>query len=359
MIRRINTRKAMAIGAMGLLLGAAVIPATISAAELVTPATPTVKVTNPGNIVNDDSTFYDKYEWYGYGAGGQPTGFESGHYTKKLDLKAHYTFEVRNDTDKEVSFLPAVDVSGLDDAVYTTDVKGGTNYDYTGLPGWTNNNWETIPHRWDVEPHTTNKVTVPNLSDGLSDVKKGLYIYLYGLGKNDSTAGISYRIYQGDPKSKAYYIGNPGDTNREYIPMKQVPGSKRSQVPNEELTIALNSAMADADFLSGGASYEKKAIFTQKWLATVQHVTSNGTPLFVDDPMLSFLNKNYQYQNGTSSMATYCEPLITQSGTDSYLKIKLADVTVPNGAANLALTFHAKDGILKNDLTLNIPLKWQ
>jgi len=201
MMTQINTRKVVAIGVMGLLIGSAVIPATVSAAELVTPTQAGKVVTNPGNIVNDDNTFYDKYEWYKGGAMGQPAGFESGHYTKKLDAKAHYTFEVKNETDKAVSFLPAIDELGAQDPVYLSNIEvssTGGPVQYQG-PDWAD--YSDAPGKiWGVDPHTTKVVTVPSLDKGPFGVRKGLYIYLLGLGNNDSTKGITYRIYQGDKK---------------------------------------------------------------------------------------------------------------------------------------------------------------
>jgi len=198
---QVNKRKVIVIGAMGLLLGAAVIPATVSAAELVTPAASTTKVTNPGNIVKDDNTFYDKYEWY-KGNNFVMPGFESGHYTKSTKTNVPYTFEVRNTTDKPVYFAPAEDIMWDNDPVFNT------SYQWNRIPDTDfSHNFDSkangLTDKFKVEPGDSRSVTVPGLfQTNFSEHINGIYLYVYGEGfnKSTSTKGITYRIYQGNER---------------------------------------------------------------------------------------------------------------------------------------------------------------
>jgi len=354
---QINKRKAFTVGAMGLLLGAAVIPATVSAAELVSPAASTTKVTNPGNIVNDDNTYYDKYEWYKGGDYAQLAGYESGHYTKKLDAKAHYTFEVKNDTSKKVSFLPAIDLLASSDPVYANDTPGKPDWRFFG-------NFLPDPNAWEVAPGTTKVVTVSNLDSGMVSIKKGLYIYLYGLGKNDSTAGITYSIYKGDSKNIhdpnvkelmnykfTDTMGNITNPDKKTLDVTTTGGN--STISDVYLAIDLNNHV-DTKYFPGG--YNLKA---NELVSALNSPEKNFSTTGID-----FMDTNKCYTAFGAAVPwierqTFPVESPYTPNSNYYLRIRLKDVSVTKNEKYLIINFSGTPETFNTVSSLKIPLVWK
>ncbi|MDR3240778.1 MAG: hypothetical protein LBT37_01215 [Lactobacillaceae bacterium] len=355
-----NVRKVVNIGIMGLLLGSVVIPTTILAAEVTTPNPATGNVTNPGNIVSDDNTYYDTFEWYGSTGLAVESGLESGHYTKSLNRSANYSFEVKNDTDKAVDFLPAADFLGAADDVYVPSGIGSKG----GNPTWFTNSGTVGLDAWQVGAHSTRTVTAP-CTTRQNAVLKGFYLYVFGLNKGESTEGLSYRIYQGNSKPAVvnktlmpYWIGLPdwmvpGEPHRNYVKTTK-DQSKGLLLENTELTILLNNENATKDLLTGGDSEAARPIITRRWNDTLQYAATNGTSVN-GNPMISFMNVNEEYTNSSD-----VETMIGRFGDNAgLLRIKLNNISVPVGTRYLTFTFQAKYGVLLNDITLKIPLEWK
>ncbi|MDR3240937.1 MAG: hypothetical protein LBT37_02030 [Lactobacillaceae bacterium] len=368
MFTQINTRKAFAIGAMGLLLGSTVIPATVSAAELVSPSLPAAKVTNPGNIVNDDNTFYDKYEWYNGTNMVQPACFESGHYTKSLDSKSHYTFEVKNDTDKKISFLPAIDLVATPDYVYSSST---TQKQANSGPGWAQfNTLDDIPNKWEVAPRSTKVVTVPNLNCGDLGIKRGLYVYLYGLGKNESTAGINYRIYKGDAKTAVtpnnelnYQIVSGNKDGNSYLNAHNDVANNRKYNVDGVVDLELDGRVDDKYLYN----FPNTLISPAKLEATLAGANSNsiakslawadirdGHP-FSKEAQGGKIETHYDNAPWIRAAATeYPAPYEIHH----YLRLHLDQLQVPENAAYVQYTFKASDGVFLHDTILKIPVSW-
>jgi len=343
MFIQLNARKVIAIGAMGLLLGSAVIPATVSAAELVTPAAPISKVTNPGNIVNDDDTYYNKFEWYG-----NLNAFESGHYTKSLVISSEYTFEVKNNTDHTISFAPALDCHLEKDLIWDTSTSDwGKSISEQG--------------KKTVDAHTTEYVTVPCLQtyapflfDDFGKLQ-GMYAYIFGLKKSDSTNDISYRIYQGPTKlALPYNVEHLNGSTKQSLAVTKDPRSGyfgRVETANVKLTF--DNTTGNLNFLAGGNNESQEPAITQNWLNTLNNATTNASS-FSSVPMLSFLNNNNEYSNSNA-----VKPMrLGDGGYHTYFKIHLNDLTVPANSQYLWYTLRAKDHCVSHDVTIKIPLDW-
>jgi len=365
---QVNKRKVIAIGAMGLLLGSAVIPATVSAAESVAPTSSTVKVTNPGNIVNDANTFYDKYEWYG-GDYSNPScisngAFESGHYKEAFTDQVDYSFEVKNDTDHMVSFLPAEDMKDALDLIWNNaDGKWYHAYENKAIP-------------MKVKPHSSRSVTVKTFAyTGVSiHSERGLYIYLLGaegennwadFGKNASTEGISYRIYKGlekahtTPKNELnYQIVSDNKDGNSYLNAHNDTANGHKYNVDGVVDLELDGRVDDKYLYN----FPNTLLDPFKLANTFKLAQTNAT---AGELAWSDVREGHPFSSmgiGGNLNAPWIRGEATEYPAPyevhHYLRVKLDKLQIPENSTYVKYTFKASDGVFLRDTTLKIPVSW-